>query len=198
MKRRLLNLLALLSLLLFAGTAAAWALTRSEHSVTEIGLGEPRWVLACGGGRVTLDDGPRWRAEWHEAGRTLTRWINENERRLATDGYALELANAVWPLDPPKAIRVLTELAADRDLQPPPQITPPRSVRQFSVSFATLALATAALPVGRAMWVAVGWRRRRAAARRSAGLCPQCGYDIRATPTTCPECGTPVAGPVSG
>jgi hypothetical protein len=32
--------------------------------------------------------------------------------------------------------------------------------------------------------------RRRDRRRASAGLCPGCGYDLRATPGRCPECGT--------
>jgi hypothetical protein len=49
---------------------------------------------------------------------------------------------------------------------------------------ALLAIPLLACPT---LWVIAAFRRRRRAGR---GLCERCGYDLRASPGRCPECGT--------
>ena len=51
-----------------------------------------------------------------------------------------------------------------------------------------IAVPLPALLVSRALW-----HRRRRRNRRARGQCPRCGYDLRATPGRCPECGTMAA-----
>ena len=42
-------------------------------------------------------------------------------------------------------------------------------------------------------YVVFAWRRARERRRRwRQDLCPACGYDVRANPEKCPECGTPI------
>ena len=57
------------------------------------------------------------------------------------------------------------------------------ATREVFLPYWSLVLLTAAGP---AAWYA---RRRRRLRSRSLGLCPACGYDLRATPERCPECG---------
>ena len=51
----------------------------------------------------------------------------------------------------------------------------------FGLFFLVSTFATATVLAARRDW--------RIAHRRAAGLCPACGYDLRATPQRCPECG---------
>jgi hypothetical protein len=54
-------------------------------------------------------------------------------------------------------------------------------------------LAAVAFAIPPAAWLSMRpWHRRR---RLRKGLCPACGYDLRATPGHCPECGWSAANP---
>ena len=82
-------------------------------------------------------------------------------------------------------------------IMPPPEFPPPppplTSYRQFILPYWMAFAATGMLPAVR---VGVGGARRiRSRRRLGLGLCVGCGYDLRATPGRCPECGTAPAEP---
>jgi hypothetical protein len=53
-----------------------------------------------------------------------------------------------------------------------------------TIAFAVIGFLLPVLPL-----IVLEHRRNVRETRRAAGLCPDCGYDVRATPDRCPECG---------
>jgi hypothetical protein len=70
---------------------------------------------------------------------------------------------------------------------------PPTPLKGVAMPYWFLVLFTATLPTA-----ALARLRRRATAlrRASKGLCARCGYDLRASPARCPECGSLTPSPL--
>lgn len=176
MRRRLLNLLTLVSLLLCAAVAVVWveSYRAMDDVIVRVGGGERLfhawWSrgsifvgLTVGGGDYGLK-GERvrwWRYEPRDLG---LQWPTQP---AAVNVYALGFGYVgaeVWPAA--GGGRVFAAIA------------PVWAVAVVSGSVPALRL--------------VGWVRRRGrTSRQKRGLCPACGYDLRATPGRCPECGAP-------
>jgi hypothetical protein len=67
----------------------------------------------------------------------------------------------------------------------------------YSVSVDVLVPIWAILPASTTAMLLVQMARARRTQRLNSGLCLRCGYDLRATPDRCPECGSVPAGRAS-
>jgi hypothetical protein len=192
-KRRLLNLLTLLSLMLCVAVAVLWVRAHSTTNALRIahwsvGPSSGRWwsvhlETQRGGVVVTLivhhetfapgeaaamgPPGGGWDHEFESSGPTAPpsrgRWWGRLGFHFARDGRFANLSP--------------TRTAGGTDWQ-------------LWLPHWFLALLLVLLPAARLSSL---YRARRRRAR--VGLCPSCGYDLRATPGRCPECGTIAATP---
>jgi hypothetical protein len=171
MRRRLLNLVTALSLLLCVALCVLWA--RSYWRRDSIVYNAPGELSAISSNHSSVyferntgwPWGPvrgknwQWRSDTPAVGST---WDSDVSRRVVRFRF-LRFAWAAH--DPPaEAYRL----------------------RMLIVPYWSLTLLTAILP---AIWFRAAWRRRVRRRRDAGGLCPACGYDLRATPGRCPECG---------
>jgi hypothetical protein len=178
MTRRLLNLLTALSLLLCLAAVGLWG--RSYwRSDTLVDLRENRLVVASSDRGVLSF----WRINGHR----------ESEEQVGLH-YESQEASEISSTEPPDSGVTrdwgffgfrwyVSRGGTMRLLNPRVTLTmPSRSRAEVPAWFIVLAFLI--LPFWR-----VG-HFTRARRRRRAGLCPACGYDLRATPGRCPECGT--------
>lgn len=194
-RRRLFTAMSVLSLLLCAATVVLWV--RSywvwDHVTGEFAT-QPRLDPGRGGLRqyafiidrdsMTLIDSIDGCLIF-----MFTRVSGED-----SDGSGL--ANQGWewqssPNHPDRLWPILSSLGKFEFSMPHASYPQGESVSQINAHLPDwcLAAATAVLPV---VWVI----RFRARNHRAVGRCVKCGYDLRATPHRCPECGTPVTLPV--
>lgn len=187
MRRKFVSLIAAVSLLLCLTTAALWVRSHfaSEHLAHAVMSG-PAWVGRSSGGVVYLDHRSRWayaggwsfgRSRIAPGPGSLAHEYQPPLRGFRFMGFGVfGGTNFSWPAHEHPGVAV------------PVNRTDPRwwRDRYFAVSFPHwfAVLVFGILPVR--------WYRqlRREQLKANRGRCAVCGYDLRATPNRCPECGT--------
>ena len=177
MRRRLLNVLAALSLLACVAAAGLWA--RSYRKTDTVSVAAGRQIIVCELSRGTCA------LAWHTELAPGLAASEPSSARAVEHGWG-------WDTQPGRS----ADMGPRRWLgflwyyRRTPQPRRSSAERTLHFPIAALVIATLILPAAVA---AAHWRRHR---RPRPGRCRGCGYDLRATPDRCPECGTPgVAGP---
>jgi len=172
MRRRLFTLCSALSLLLFAAVCVLW--------IRSYGLSDQLdWASEGGSGAVHTAAGHlvvgMFRGDCSRQSADFYRMKYTREIANRPYNVLIFLDNATWDID-----TSWTRAGFAWEVK--------GNVHVIAVApFWSVAVATAALPLA---WTMIQWLSRRSRRRRrSMGLCPSCGYDLRASSGRCPECG---------
>jgi len=197
--RILFNAVTVLSLLLCLATAVLWLRSRDGSDRADLVSGQYGYSVKSERGELTVKR--VWYRSPRDAGPLKVHSLRSGFEILVSDIRSVTEDDQLYAVEP--AVPTATSLrwlpgfttgvregAFDGivpDLPASSILEPDFRCRYAVVPHWALAAFTSVLPVGRA------WRRLRririARQRRSAGRCPVCDYDLRATPDRCPECG---------
>jgi len=186
MLRRLFTIGCVVSSLICAFTVFLWLRSywQTDQLPGETLLG--KWDLISEQGSLIADEGPRYRREWQAKEERLAELKRELLNRM------LYMTQHFGPSDVTRQRQDQARIRALRTTISIEESSPLGPYEIHVIPHWVVVAVSSPLPaVFLCIAIARAIRRRRASRR---GLCLICGYDLRASPDVCPECGAVVKG----
>jgi hypothetical protein len=168
-KRRLLNILAAISLLLCVATLALWV--RSYWAADAVDWEGSNDILGAGS----------------QKGRILI-VVTRNSGNVGDTGFQFQIGRS------PNQLKFEDEFGNDGHEWLGFGYAHISAGETICLIMLPLWFICILFSLGPAIWLTLHLKHRRAT---DTNACPTCGYDLRATPDRCPECGTEVTAPSS-